>query len=228
MPHSVDRVPVAPPSEGLAVSAPDAIVDRLRRDILDGTFAPGERLVEADLCERYAAGRATIRAALVQLETEVLVDRFANRGAVVHRIRTSEAIEITEARMALEGLIAGRAARRANGEDSSRLRTIIDEMRAAVGANDGAWYSDLNRRLHADLREIAGHGVAADLVANLRNRGVQHQFRLSLMPGRQATSLGQHAAIVEAVVAGDEAAATAAMECHLGSVIEVLEQWVDA
>ncbi len=206
----------------------DGVVDRLRRDILVGVFSPGERLVVVDLCERYDAGRATVRAALVQLETEVLVDRVANRGAVVHRIPVSEAIEITEARMVLEGLIAARAAGRANGEDSDRLKAIIGDMRAAVATDDGAWYSDLNRRLHADLREIAGHGVAAGLVANLRNRGVQHQFRLSLMPGRQEESLDQHAAIVDAVVAGDETGATAAMEAHLASVVDVLERWADA
>lgn len=206
----------------------DIVVDQLRDDILGGVFLPGERLVEADLCDRYSSGRATVRAALVQLETEVLVDRHANRGAVVRRIPVSEAIEITEARMVLEALIAGRAARHATDEDSSRLAQIIADMRKAVAADDGPAYSELNRRLHADLREIAGHGVAAGLVANLRNRGVQNQFRLSLMPGRQETSLGQHAAIVDAVAARDEEQAAKAMKEHLASVIDVLEAWADA
>lgn len=204
-----------------------AVVDRLRSDILDGVFSPGERLIEVDLSERYAVGRAAIRSALLQLETEVLVDRKANRGAVVRRIPVSEAIEITEARSILESLIAGRAAGNVTPEDATVLEGIIDEMRQAVAADDAARYSDLNRRLHMTLQDIGQHSVAADLVRNLRNRGVQNQFRFAMMPGRQKVSLEQHAAIVDAVVAGDEEAAAKAMLDHLCSVIDILRQWGD-
>lgn len=209
------------------MTSPSPVVDRLRGDILDGVFSPGERLVEVDLSERYEVGRAAIRSALLQLETEVLVDRKANRGAVVRRIPVSEAIEITEARSLLESLIAGRAARRATDDDVATLRSIIDEMQQAVDDDDGVSYSQLNRRLHMTLQDIAQHSVARDLVRNLRNRGVQNQFRFALMPGRQKISLGQHAAIVDAVAAGDEEAASAAMTDHLHSVIDVLSRWGD-
>ncbi len=203
------------------------VVDRLRDDIIAGVFSPGERLIEVELSERYSCGRAAIRSALVQLESEVLVDRKANRGAVVHRIPVSEAIEITEARMAMERLIAGRAARFATDEDIEALRTIIDDMREAVSCQDAAAYSELNRRLHAELRTISRHTVATDLVQNLRNRGVQNQFRFALMPGRPEVSLEQHAAIVDAVVAGDEEGASKAMADHLSSVIDLLNRWSD-
>jgi len=200
-------------------------VDQLRRDILSGVHAPGERLIELDLSERYGCGRAAVRAALVQLESEALVDRKVNRGAVVHRIDVSEAIEITEARAVLESLIAQRAARNATKADGARLEEIIKGMRSAVAGNEAALYSELNRTLHAELARIGAHKVAESLVDNLRHRGLQNQFRLSVMPGRQAVSLEQHAAIVDAVVAGDEQAASEAMLAHLDSVIDVLEQW---
>ena len=75
---------------------------------------------------------------------------------------------------------------------------------------------------------MSGHAVASELVANLRNRAAHHQYRLALMPGRPAESLAQHAAIVEAVVAGDERAAAESMRDHLRSVVEVLGRWGDA
>lgn len=201
------------------------VVDRLRRDILDGVFSPGERLVEVDLSDRYTCGRAAIRSALVQLESEVLVDRKANRGAVVHRISVDEAIEITEARRALESLIAARAARAATSEDAATLSGIVSEMREAVASADAAGYAVLNRRLHQALMTMSGHSVAAGLVENLRNRGVQSQFRLAMVPGRQEESVRQHAAIVDAVVAGDEDQAAEAMDGHLDSVLDVLSKW---
>lgn len=202
-----------------------SVTDSLRSDILSGVFSPGERLIEVELSARFSCGRAAVRSALAQLESEGLVDRKANRGAVVHRIPVSEAIEITEARMVLESLIAGRAARNATSRDAEKLERIIEEMRAAVESDSAARYSELNRTLHQALRTMSRHTVARDLVENLRNRGVQNQFRFALMPGRQKISLEQHAAIVKAVVAGDEEGASRAMADHLNSVVQLLTRW---
>lgn len=206
----------------------DAITDDLRRDILSGQFEPGDRLLEVPLSEQYECGRAAVRSALVELASEGLIDREANRGATVRRISIDEAIQITEARAALESLIAAQAARNAGPQDHAELRTIIADMELAVGEERGPRYSELNALLHRRLREMSGHEIAAHLVANLRNRAAHHQYRLALMPGRPNESLGQHSAIVDAVVAGDEDAAAAAMGAHLQSVIDVLSRWGDA
>jgi DNA-binding GntR family transcriptional regulator len=205
----------------------DSVTEVLRSDILDGVFMPGERLIEVPLSERYDIGRAAIREALVQLESEGLVDRQANRGAVVRRVSIAEAIEITEARSALESLITARAARLATDEDKVSLREVIADMRDAVERDDPAAYSSLNLQLHKKLRDMSRHEVANEMVENLRNRAVQNQYRLALMPGRREVSLEQHAAIVDAVVEGDEVGAAAAMTAHLSSVIDVLGQWGD-
>ncbi len=206
----------------------DTITAELRADILGGRYSPGERLVELRLTDRYKCGRAVARAALAELVKEGLVDREANRGATVRKISVAEAIEITEARAALESLIASHAARNATADDRAELAAVIENMEAAVAADDTTTYSGLNSLLHRRVREISGHAVGAELVQNLRNRASHHQYRLAMMPGRAEQSLGQHAAIVEAIAAGDEAEAAAAMDSHLRSVIEVLGRWRDA
>jgi DNA-binding GntR family transcriptional regulator len=213
--------PVEDPTMAIAVP----VTDRLRDDILAGLFPPGERLIELQLTERYGVGRAAIRASLVELDSEGLVQREANRGATVRRISVTEAVEITQARAALEGLIARLAAERATEAERDDLRAVVEDMAEAVAEGDTLTYSKLNRRLHGTLCAIARHRVADDLVANLRNRAAHHQFRLALVPGRAAESLGQHRAIVDAVTAGDGAAAEAAMRDHLASVIDVLRHW---
>jgi len=206
----------------------DSITDDLRQDILSGQFEPGDRLLEVPLAAQYACGRAAVRSALVELTSEGLVEREVNRGATVRRISITEAIQITEARAALESLIAAQAAKFASTEDHAELNEIIADMRNAVDADRGSEYSTLNALLHRRLREMSRHEIAAHLVANLRNRAAHHQYRLALMPGRPQDSLGQHAAIVEAVIAGDEDKAALAMREHLQSVIEVLSRWGDA
>lgn len=204
------------------------VVERLRGDILSSVFVPGERLVELQLSERYASGRATVREALLQLESEGLVVREANKGAVVRRVSLAEAIEITEARSALESLIAAKAARHVTDDEARELRSVVARMREAVAADDAPRYSELNRELHGLVHTVGRHEVARAMVANLRNRGVHHQYRLSMMPGRSQASLEQHEAIVDAIVARDEDEAAAAMRAHLASVIDVLQQWGDA
>jgi DNA-binding GntR family transcriptional regulator len=201
------------------------VAERLRDDILRGTFPPGERLIELQLSERYEVGRAAIRSALVELDAQGLVSRETNRGATVRRITIAEAVEITEARAVLESLVARRAAERATASDRKELKALVAEMRAAVKADDKTGYSRLNRTLHATLPRIARHRVADDLIDNLRNRAVHQQFQLSVMPGRAAQSLAEHQAVVAAVVDGKPDAAEKAMRTHLESVIEALREW---
>ncbi len=213
-------------------AAPDAtpkvaptVTDRLRADILAGVIPPGDRLIEIALAERYQVGRAAIRAALVELDGEGLVSREANRGATVRRVSLTEAIEITQARGVIEGLIARLAAERATDAERGELASIVEGMVAAVDTGEVAGYSELNRRFHQRLRQIARHSVSEELVDNLRNRAVHHQYRLSMVPGRPNESLAQHRAIATAVISGDGDAAEAAMRSHLDSVVAVLSHW---
>ena len=82
------------------------VLDELRAAILAGEFVAGQRLVEVDLCERFGCGRFAVRAAIPVLASEGLVDVQRHRGARVRVIPLAEAVEITEVRRLLEGLIA--------------------------------------------------------------------------------------------------------------------------
>ena len=203
------------------------VSELLRKDIVTGQFPPGERLTELQLTERYGVGRAAVRAAIVELSTEGLVEHETNRGATVRRVSLASAIEIAEARSVLEGLLARQAAARATSTERDELTKIVAQMRSAVSANRQTTYSELNQKLHRRIREISGHSTAAELVANLLDRGAHHRYRLAMVPGRSGESLVEHAAIVEAIVAGDGDRAERAMHAHLDSVQEALRSWVE-
>jgi DNA-binding GntR family transcriptional regulator len=207
---------------GPAADGPDPLVDAVRRAIVDGEFAPNQRLVEADLCAQFGAGRAAVRTALLQLAGEGLVERVQNRGARVRAVSLAEAVEIVEVRMAVEGLCAAKAAQRLTDADRDRLRGIGAAMRAAVAGADLLGYQELNKRLHALVRELSGQATARAVLERLRGQSVRHQFRLAMQPGRAAVSLPQHLEIIEALCAGDPGAAEAAVRRHLRSVLEAL------
>jgi DNA-binding GntR family transcriptional regulator len=201
-----------------------SVVDQLREAILEGAFAPRERLVEAELCDRFDASRAAVRAALQQLAFEGLVELQRNRGARVKALSVEEAVEITEVRMALEGLCASLAAQRATAKQRGRLRTVLGEMEEAVRRGDTQRYHDLNAVLHHEIYEAAQNTTCIRLLAHFRAQMVRHQFVLAFLPGRPRRSLDQHRAIVEAICAGRAVEAEAAMRSHLQDVIEALRR----
>lgn len=198
------------------------VVDRLRRAIIDGALSPNERLVELELAERYQVSRAAVRAALLELAKERLVERPQNRGARVRAVSLEEAVEVLEARRAVEGLCAAKAAERATGAEINELQRIVADMRTAVGAAEPRRYSELNRVLHHRIRDVCRHATAASIVDGLRNQTVRHQYRVAVAPGRPAVSLAEHEAIVAEIAAREPAQAEQAMRAHLDSVIEAI------
>jgi len=225
---SQDTVQSAGPGESANPGGPGpeqaSVVDAIRDAITSGEFSPNQRLVEAELSEGFGASRAAVRNALLHLAGEGLVERIQNRGARVRAVSLEEAIEITEARMVLEGLCAAKTAERATAADRDRLREIGAQMQQAVAVGDVLGYSDLNKQLHALIRTLSGQHTACDVLERLRLQNVRHQFRLAMYPGRPAVSLPQHLEIIEAVCDADPEAAEAAVRRHLRSVIDALPE----
>lgn len=198
------------------------LTQQIRDAILDAQFAPHQRLIEADLSERYGASRASVRTALLNLAGEGLVERLPNRGARVRAISVDEAIEIVEVRIGLETLCARKAAENLTAADAAHLRELRADIEAAVAGGDLMAYSRLNQDLDRRIRDLSRHGTATQLLERLRAQSARHQFRLAFHPGRAATSAPEHIAIIDAILAKDPDAAEAATRAHLAGIVEVL------
>ncbi|MFD6528719.1 GntR family transcriptional regulator [Streptomyces sp. NPDC060184] len=209
-------------SPGSGEQAKQLALSRLRQAILRGEMAPAQRLVENELAEQFGVTRASIRAALIDLAAEGLVERIRNRGSRVRVVTVEEAVAITECRMALEGLCAAKAAVLATGAQREELTGLGEAMAKAVADGDPLTYSELNHQLHTCVREFSGQRTAVELLERLNGQLVRHQFQLALRPGRPQQSLNEHLTMIEAIVAGEPQAAEAAVRAHLSSVIDVL------
>jgi DNA-binding GntR family transcriptional regulator len=196
----------------------------LRGAILRGDLSPNQRLVEADMSSAFQLPRAAVRTALVRLEHEGLIEREPHRGARVRLVTEQEAVEILEARAALEGLAANQAALNITPAGANELRAVLDRQRAALAKQDLMGASDVNAQLHAKIVELSGHATAQRLISALNSQMVRFQFRTILIPGRPAQSHQEHSAIVEAVAAGDAKKAERAMHRHLTNVAQALER----
>jgi DNA-binding GntR family transcriptional regulator len=219
-PSPADAQPM-PPHGG---SADANVTAQLREAIVRGQFSPNERLVEAELAERFAVNRAHIRTALAMLDQDGLVVRSPNRGARVRLISDREALEIAETRLAIEVMVARQAALRGDAAGRAKLRALEKDMRRAVTQGDAALFSRCNAALHRELQRMAGNATADRILNTLKSHLVRLQYRVILLPGRPRSSLAEHHAIVAAVCAGDADAAERAMRTHLTSFMRLLKQ----
>ncbi|MEQ3549452.1 GntR family transcriptional regulator [Pseudonocardia nematodicida] len=200
------------------------VATAIREGIMQGRYAPGQRLPENDLGAMYRASRAAVRTALAQLENEGVVERERNRGARVRPISLDEAVEVTEARAVLEGLCAAKAAARATEGDRARLRALGESLEHAVGAGDIPTYSRINQDVHGAVREIAAHHTAGVLLDRLRTQSVRFHYSVALLPGRPSTGLAEHLDVIRTVCSGDPDLAEKTMRDHLLSVVTALQQ----
>jgi DNA-binding GntR family transcriptional regulator len=194
----------------------------LHAAIVTGELSPGERLVEEEVAERLGCSRGAVREAILRLAHDGLVVRQRNRGARVRRFTLEEAIEILEARAALESLSAGYAALRRTEQEARELEALANEMRALHAEGELLIMSERNAVMHRRILEISAHRVSRDICARLNSQMVRFQFRTVLAPGRSQRSMAEHQRIVEAIAAGDRSAAEQAMREHLTNVSEAL------
>ena len=203
------------------MSEPDAYAT-LHAAIVSGELSPGERLVEEELAERLGFSRGAVRAAILRLSHEGLAVRERNRGARVRRFSVEEAVEILEARAALESLAAGYAALRRTKDEARELQSLVNEMEKLQRAGELLAMSERNAVMHRRILEISRHEIARDICARLHSQVVRFQFRTVLAPGRSQKSLSEHQKIVKTIAAGDRAAAEQAMRKHLTNVAATL------
>jgi len=211
----------------VAISRFEAAYTHLRADIEQGVYAPRERLVEVDVAERLGVSRTTLRAVLVRLAQTGLVELEANRGARVRSFSLDEALFVLEARGALEGVVAARAARGATDDEIEAMHTILAQMTAAAAAGDLACYSQLNGRFHAALLACSRNPELKRLLESLHFPLIRYQFRTVLAPGRKLKSLDEHRRILSCVARRDALGAERAARAHVARVRATLQKVTD-
>lgn len=199
------------------------VVDAIRHGIRGGELAPGQRLVEAELCEAFGATRGTVRSALVELVHEGLVEHIANRGARVRVVDLEEALQIAEVRMTLESLCAARAAERISDEQIKQLRDHAKQLAACVEQGDVVGFAEHTHQVFESFVRIADQAVAEEVLLRLRARTVRHRFRLTYRPGRAKVALPYWLKIIEAICSRNPEAAQLAIRRHAENVQEAMK-----
>ncbi len=206
-----------------AHSKADAVYGELKEAILSGVLEPGCLIDKAGLCEKLGVSRFPVSAAVSRLAYERLVDVAPQHGSFASRISINDVRERLFIRAALEGEIAAEAACRMTRADKESLATNLKDQASAVEADDRVSFYALDVAFHQIMTHSLGMARASDVLDGLRVH-LERARRLLMSPsGRMKETLREHARIVEAVDAGDAAAAREAMKRHLGATGALLE-----
>lgn len=188
---------------------------KLRAAILAGIFQPGERLVEADLCERLGVSRPSLREALRSLEAEKLVAIVPNRGPLVPLITWDQAREIYQVRTLLEGEAAAAFASRATPKNIQRMQDALAHFIKADKSGDAAGRLNATSLFYEEILAGCGNSVIEDILQGLVARVTFLRSRSMSTAGRAKHSALEMKKILMAIQAGDTKAARQAAVEHV-------------
>ena len=197
------------------------VIEAVHDDLVFGRLKPRERLVEADMCERYGVSRATVRRALEDLENRGVVAKQPNKGAVVHDFSLQEIVDICDLRILLQKHATETMPLPGAPDWTERLGELQLAHGEAVEARNVAEAYRLNRAFHATFfsatpnaflrRQIEATNWLLDIVRSYRMLG----------PALNDRAPREHAAIVDAARVGDRDRLVALCLAHVPSPQEI-------
>lgn len=212
--------------------AAEDVLAKLRNLLGSETFPPGKRLpTERALSYELGVNRATLRKALAQLEAEGAITRHVGRGtfagvppeAPETMASKASPIELMDARLALEPVVAREAALRARKEDLDRLRVCLVRSEAA---DEYASFEQWDVAFHRALAEATQNPIFSMVMEVMRQMRSSPEWdrlkRASFDPTLRDLYRAEHRAILDALEARDHGAAASAMFQHMQTVRDAI------
>jgi DNA-binding GntR family transcriptional regulator len=202
------------------------LIVRLRNRILAGTYAPGSALRQDILASEFGTSKIPVREALVQLQSEGLVDIFPNRGFQVRPLVATELDEVFNLRLQIEPTAVALGAKLATAADHVAARKALDQLNDALAAEEFSSSGQLNRAFHLLLIVPRLQPVAAEILSRLHTLA-QRYVQAHLRPeGRVKRATREHAALLRAWSMGKSKAVRALIHTHIESTRDDLARVV--
>jgi DNA-binding GntR family transcriptional regulator len=225
----------APIENVRAIPASARIHEALREKIITMEWTPGAAVQEKQIALAYGVSRTPVREAVLKLADERLVDIFPQYGTFVSRISLPSVRDAMVIRQSLERTAVREAALKVAGASEKARKDLLADLKALLArqrtshkARDLPAFHAADEAFHQAIAELAGH---PNIWRVIRQEKAQvDRCRLLTLPAaeRRASVIAEHAAIVEAIAAGDADAAEAAVAVHLGRVIPSIAGLVEA
>ena len=181
----------------------DTLSARLRNMIAAGELAPGEKIPEKQLCDRFGVSRTPLREALKVLASDGLVTLRPNRGAVVTRLTLKELEEAFPVMGALEALSGEIACLHITDAEVAEIRRLHERMVRHWQESELQPYFRLNQAIHERILEATRNETLKSAYRGLSGRLVTARYIANMSPDRWARAVAEHEAILACLEARD-------------------------
>jgi DNA-binding GntR family transcriptional regulator len=209
--HAIDRLPTT----GTQPTLKSGALRRLEEEIVAGVFAPGMRLDEVQLAERYGLSRTPLREALAQLAASGLIEIRPRSGAYVTQLSARAMLQCLAFTAEIEAIAAMWSASRMTSDERAALLDLQRAATQCVITGDSDSYFEKNRKFHEAIYAGAHNAYVLETAHQLFLRGAPYRRLQLRQRGRLATSHAEHQAIADAIVAEDGLAAASAIRAHI-------------
>lgn len=197
----------------------------LRNALLDGKFAVGERIFEAEVAQQLGVSRVPVREAVRRLQQDGLLEVRPRSGIYVASVSADEADDVYRIRAALEGAAASLAAERITAPELAALRRLLQRERESMGNGRSSARSQVVVRADEFHRAVHVYARSPRLyeLLELIYAQVMHFRAITLsLPGRAEAAVHGHQRLYEALSKHDSAGAERVMREHIDSARRLL------
>jgi len=198
----------------------DRAYDSIKHAIQTLQLPPGEPLVESRLAADMEISKTPVREALVRLAQTGLVVGTPYKGYYVATLTLADAESILSIRSVLEGLAARMACERMSPQDIGPLHELVATARAEAARGEWEKAAEIGHAVHTWIHQHCGDERLQGMIQVLNDQFDRVRLLSAQVPGRLPHSLDEHAEIVEALRAGDEALSEQLMRKHLIAVLD--------
>jgi DNA-binding GntR family transcriptional regulator len=181
----------------------EQLTERLRELIVHNELAPGERVDEKQLCERFGVSRTPLREALKVLAAEGLIELIPNRSPRVAPITRENVGELFDVMAWLERYAGELAAARVEDKDIQRLRKHLAQMERLHDRKDRFEYFRMNGQFHRVLVELSGNSVLLATYSTLASQIQRARYVAIHSQTHWDRGIKEHRNILEALEAKD-------------------------
>jgi DNA-binding GntR family transcriptional regulator len=206
----------------------ESVRNRMRHDILSGVMKPGQRLVFPDLCEQYGASVGVTREALAGLVSQGLVRAVAHHGHTVTPISSEDLRHLVAARLLIEPQVIHMSVSNGGLEWESRLVAAYHRMSRTPRLLDddpsrpSPEWAQVHEAFHQALFAACGNPRLLEIAAQLGADAVLYRRWSDTLNRRDDDAAAEHAALLDAAVAGDAERAARVLRQHIERTVSTL------
>lgn len=199
----------------------EMIYSTLREAIVSGDLKPGERIVLRKIASDLGVSAIPVREAVKILEAEGLIEVSAHSEVIVSKLSEEDFKQLSDIRIMLEGYATFLATKKSNAKFIKDLENQMNKMQASIEKQDFRLYSKLNILFHQTIYDNSGNIHLKKMIDDLTARTDRARALFTYSPQRNAKSIEDHKAIIQAIANGDGDLAHKLMSDHQSEGIDI-------